>query len=212
MVAFDGYGLPDPFFVWQGLADYELESRAVARTHFRHFVAVRGARREELARLVAQDGVELGASEPQLLELEAWFRGNVRPDPERAGVPSVEWCAVAFDIGTFLGDALIERASGFAWRLFVEGRKNIDYLQPVVRGFYPSGVRYDVNYYGRISGLAVRELHRRGSIPEGVVVESKGMTIDITKIFREGASREEEMGKFQRWLDIPQRQVNGTPS
>lgn len=112
--------------------------RREARKAFKVLMAAKSERIEQLRQLLANNGVELRESDEGLVELEAWFRREVRADPDQPDRLHPCWYAVVNDIALFLGDVIIDRAPGVRWVFYEWGAKNVSYQRHVLMGFSTS--------------------------------------------------------------------------
>ncbi len=78
--------------------------RREARAAYQRLMDARGARFEELAKLVAKSGIKLEWTYDSLQAVNDWFRTNVTADPRDRSRLLPEWYSVTNDIGLFLGD------------------------------------------------------------------------------------------------------------
>ncbi len=128
---------------WQGWDPFE---GALGRPMHRSDLVPHGAtstrswRRErsvgrQLTNLLARNGESIGTSDHGLQRLDDWYQAHVEADETKPDRLSSRWYAVGLDIGLFLGEAIIERASGIDWCLLTAGPKDISFQRPVLMGF-----------------------------------------------------------------------------
>ena len=136
---------------WNG---YELERSGVprplapapsakdARAAFEKLMASKPERLRQLADLLAANGVALATSDEAIQALNDWYRHNVAADQAHPRALAEEWWSVTRDISLFLGDTMIARNPGLAWRYYSRPPVvGIGYRRPVIMGFA------DPNYY-----------------------------------------------------------------
>lgn len=109
--------------------------RPTAKRYFDDLMAARPARREQLERLLARNGVEIGMDSTGLQRLDDWYRSNVAGDASQADRLAARWYAVGLDIGLYLGDAIRSRLPSVEWRLFTRSARDLSYQRPVLMGF-----------------------------------------------------------------------------
>lgn len=107
--------------------------RSAARNEFRHVLAVKWGRIEQLRRLLAGADIRLVADEAGIQALDDWYRTNAEW-PAGPSMTGALWRSVAFDIGLFLGDALIARNPYLSWQLFTRDKRSPMYHKHVVMG------------------------------------------------------------------------------
>jgi hypothetical protein len=122
-------------------------SRKDARAAYERLMEMKDARREQLVKLLAADGVEFDGSDAAVQALTDWFARSVERSPSNPAEPASEWLSVALDIGLLLGDLLIERAPGLEWVFFDRGGpRNLSYRRPVVMGFDVPNKNYNADF------------------------------------------------------------------
>lgn len=140
-VDWDGYVAYQPI-VSQPLSGV---SRAEAKAEYARQMATKADRIAALRRLLAQNGIDLDDSEASVRALHDWYRDNVEAGTEPGRLRSI-WYAVAYDIGMYLGERMIERSPGLHWSLDTSHKRALHYQRPVITGF--SGVanpRYNID-------------------------------------------------------------------
>lgn len=113
---------------------YEM-SRTQARAEYRHTLATKPDRIEQLTHLLRANEVTLGHDDKSVQELDYWFQANVRADPGDPSRLRDLWYAVCHDIGLFLGDLMVARFPQLQWKLYVWGQRNVSYHKHVIMGF-----------------------------------------------------------------------------
>jgi hypothetical protein len=114
--------------------------RKQAREIFNRVMSEKPDRIRQLKRLLHRHNVDLLGTDEGIDALEQWFITEVQPDSDRPDRLVNWWYGVAFDIGLFIGDTLIERAPNLHWELFTGGRTFPYYQNPVIAGFVNSPV------------------------------------------------------------------------
>ena len=127
----DGYEVYDPGVF--GPLD-ELPRRD-ARRAFNRLMEQGPVREDNLRRLLAANGVELGDSDEAVQALNDWFVANVEPHPELSWRLRPIWYSVVNDVALFLGDVMIERHPSLRWEFFTWGRTDASYQRHVLMGF-----------------------------------------------------------------------------
>jgi hypothetical protein len=137
-----------------------------AEANFRHFMTTRNARIEQLRQFLKRFGVELDASDSGIHRLDRWikryggFLAQHEHDVLIAHTPEWEgpWAVnnVVFDLATFLGEALVQRSSGFHWELINvpanRRRSQPGHQQIVIRGPDPD-VPWRIWVFDRIASV-----------------------------------------------------------
>jgi|SRR6266498_4386476 len=109
--------------------------RREARAAYQRLMDARGARFEELAKLVAKSGIKLEWTYDSLQAVNDWFRTNVTADPRDRSRLLPEWYSVTNDIGLFLGDFLIRQHPGLHWEFDTSHKGVTTYQRHVIMGF-----------------------------------------------------------------------------
>jgi hypothetical protein len=131
--------------------------RKEARTAFNKAMAEKEERKAQLRLLLEYHGRSLETTDESIDELERWYRAEVQPDPDKPGRMINWWYGVAFDIGLFLGDVMIERAPNLEWELYTGGKTFPYFQRPVIKGFTRSPIpreRVDPDWHVIILGHA----------------------------------------------------------
>jgi hypothetical protein len=119
--------------------------RKEARLVYERMMATKGERIEMVKRLVAANGIDLDGSDEAVQALNEWFRIELEPTARDPGEPGRLWSGVAYDIGLYLGDLMIERAPGLEWRFFDKGKRELSYQHPVIMGFAVPNPNYNID-------------------------------------------------------------------
>jgi hypothetical protein len=136
--------------------------RRDARRAYERLMASRAHRADELRRLLAANGIELGTDDTSIDALDRWFVATVQGDAAAKRLES-KWYSVVNDIALFLGDAMIARSGGqLRWEFFTHGKRDLAYQRHVIVGF--SGVknpRYNVDIDYLVAAYGIEALSDR---------------------------------------------------
>lgn len=149
---------------------------AEARARFAAIMDSRERRLQVLAELLEGNGYRFGADDAALQGMNDFFRLNVeRDDREDArGYPTAEWCSVAYDMGLWLGEVLIQRFPQLHWSLDT-ARKSVSFNRPVLTGFTRVKVRnYSRPLYDRLISYGYGIVNER---PSHVMI--RGQEIEV---------------------------------
>lgn len=131
--------------------------RSQARECYKHLMAAKPERIEQLRKLLDANGVRLDSSDAGIQALNDWLRENVEPSMDNPERLHNLWYAVVNDVGLFLGDILISRYSGLRWEMFTAGRKNVAYHKHVIVGFaHVPNPRYNIDIDRLVATFAYR--------------------------------------------------------
>ncbi len=174
---------------WDGYEPYEPRvvgplkalGRAEARLVFKRCMETRGARIEVLRHLLKANGVELGADDAAVQDLNDWFFASVEPDPEQPGQPRPEWYAVIHDVALFLGEAMLERHPNLYWEFFTWGKTNVAFQRHVIMGFSTEDPKFrtNIDIDRMVATYAYQIVEAQGSIPSYGIVEIRGTKVDV---------------------------------
>jgi hypothetical protein len=167
-------------------------------------MAMKEQRIDGLRELTTADGCSLGGSDDALDALNAWFVDNTEPAANEPRLSSHRWASVAWDIGLFLGDCMIERFPHLRWEFETRGGKSYDGFQsPVVFGFTSGGARNpSFTVLQMVMDYAIQIIDRRaGGYPQGVVTV-RGMTIDLDDVLSRIDPIPLNRRKFLSWMQI----------
>jgi hypothetical protein len=106
-----------------------------ARAAFDRLMKERPRRLEELAKLLAEQGVALSSSDGGIQDVNDWFRRCVEADPNSPGRLRPVWYSVVNDLALFLGETIIARSPSLGWVLFDKGKKDVSFQRHVISGF-----------------------------------------------------------------------------
>jgi hypothetical protein len=134
----------EPFDPGVGQPLHELP-RSEARAVYERMMAAKPERIEMLKGLLAVNGIDLDGTDEAVQAMNDWFRAELEPNPRDPGEPARLWSGVAYDIGLYLGDLLIERAPALEWRFFDKGKRDLSYQHPVIMGFDVPNPKYNVD-------------------------------------------------------------------
>lgn len=197
-IDWDGYEIYDPGVT----GPLNTLPRAEARQAYTRLMQARPARIEMLRRLLKANGVELGASDAAIQDLNDWFYANVQADPERPGRLLPDWYSVVNDIALFLGDMMIERHPNLRWEFFTWGAKNVAFQRHVIMGFGTEDPKFKTNI--DIDRMVATYGHRivasRGSLSTYGTVTVRGAQIDVDAAAVQHRGREVETDAFWQWI------------
>lgn len=128
-------------------------SKRQADLLFDKLMSAKESRIEELRVIVSS--FDLCCKSCSLEQLNSWYLDNLKSradDPRRL---TRNWTSVAFDIGLFFGDCLIEHAGSLKWEV-CEEPDSLDFQMPVLVGFKNEGYYY--NIIRRVISLGHRRL------------------------------------------------------
>lgn len=190
-----------------------LMSTEQAHANLEHFLATRLERRENLRRFLKTFGVDLDGSDAGLGRLNRWIARYGAYLPARVHDQSFEahmppWIGprlgfnAIFDLGTFLGDVVIERNPGFRWGLFLSVRPSRQRDDP---GFQRLSVLPPAKGRQRSVGSIEAVDHACRMLDHAIEFEGAGLTRKQKKTFRSAASRivhsAANTAKGARWND-----------
>lgn len=178
--------------------------RAEARRAFGRFMETKSGRVEMLRRLVKANGVELGADDAAIQDLNDWFYANVEADPEQPGRLLPAWCSVVHDVAVFLGEVMIGRHPNLHWEFFTWGKINVAFQRPVIMGLGSEDPKHHTNIdiERLVSTYAHRIVESKGSIPTYGTINVRGARVDVDAAASEHRRREIETDAFWRWLQM----------
>lgn len=128
---------------WSGYAIVDIPNpgraedldRAAARANFRHELATKEDRKQELAGLLSRNGIVLEDSYDCYLKLNTWYRDNMGPEPGDEENILAEWLSFARDLNLFMCDALIARFPWLEWAFYAGSKRSESYQLGVLKGF-----------------------------------------------------------------------------
>jgi hypothetical protein len=204
-IDWSGYELHEPRFS----VEVRDLPRTEARQIYRRFLETRAARILLLRRLLEANGLELGTDNASVQKLNDWVFESVEPNPDLPGELTVDWYSLVQDIGTFLGELLIERRPTLHWEFFTWGKTDVSYQMPVIMGIATENPKFRTNIdpVGMVETYAHRVVEQMGSIPTYGKVTVRGLEIDVDAISAQHRQLPIPPDVFVEWLERSERRA-----
>jgi len=130
-VDWNGYEVFDPG-AWGPLQELSADDAIAA---YGRLMSAKPKRIALLRSLLQRNGIQLGSSASDVLDLEEWFWREIEADEDISSRLRPVWYSVLNDIALALGDLMICQSPGLNWAFFDKVKSDASYQRHVIMGF-----------------------------------------------------------------------------